>query len=229
MSKEHILVVEDEEDFLELLRYNLTKEGFRVTGVSSGEEALLTAKAQNFDLVLLDLILPGMDGLEICRHLKRGSKTHHIPIIIVTVKREDADIVAGLELGADDYIVKPFGLQVLLARIRSVLRRWSRTVSGDLEPISIHGILIHPGRHEVMIDETPVDLTTTEFRLLHLLARRPGWVFTRAQIVRGVFGDDYPFSSRSVDVQIVGLRKKLGPAGKFVETVWGEGYRLKGN
>ncbi len=227
MAKEHILVVEDDEDVLELLRYNLTREGFRVTGVTSGEEALLSTKAQTFDLILLDLILPGIDGLEICRRLKQNSRTQHIPLIMVTGKSGEADIVTGLELGADDYVVKPFSPTVLLARIRSVLRRRSRSVLGDDDPISIHGILIHPGRHEVMVEDKVLDLTATEFRLLHLLARRPGWIFNRSQIVQGIFGDDYSFSGRSVDVQIVGLRKKLGPAGQFIETVRGEGYRLK--
>jgi two-component system alkaline phosphatase synthesis response regulator PhoP len=227
MAKEHILVVEDEEDILELLRYNLTKEGFRVTGVTSGEEALRSAKTLLPDLVLLDLMLPGVDGLEICRLLKQDNRTQHLPVVMVTAKGEEADIVAGLELGADDYVTKPFSPRVLLARVRSVLRRRTRTVPGDADPVSIHGILIHPGRHEVVVEGQIVDLTATEFRLLHLLARRPGWVFTRAQIVLGVHGDDYPVSDRSVDVQVVGLRKKLGSAGQFVETVRGVGYRLK--
>ena len=229
MSKEHILVVDDEQDIQELLRYNLTEAGYKVTGVTSGEEALNTIKKQTFELILVDLILPGMDGFEICRRFKQDSRTQHIPLIIVTAKAGEPDIVTGLELGADDYIVKPFSPQVLLARIRSVLRCFTRMMQEDEIPISIHGILINPGRHEVVVGEQVVELTSAEFRLLHLLARRPGWVFTRAQIVRGVFGEDYPFSSRSVDVQIVGLRKKLGPAGKFVETVRSEGYRLKGN
>jgi two-component system phosphate regulon response regulator PhoB len=146
---------------------------------------------------------------------------------MVTGKAEEADIVTGLELGADDYVVKPFSPTVLLARVRSVLRRFTLMAPEYGVPISIHGILIHPGRHEVMVEDKALDLTSTEFRLLHLLARRPGWVFSRAQIVQGIFGDDYPFSGRSVDVQIVGLRKKLGSAGKFIETVRGEGYRLK--
>ncbi|MGQ9688711.1 MAG: response regulator [Desulfobaccales bacterium] len=227
MPKEHILVVEDEEDILELLRYNLTKEGFRVTGATSGEEALRAAKTLLPDLVLLDLMLPGIDGLEICRRLKQDSRTQHLPVVMVTAKGEEADIVTGLELGADDYLTKPFSPRVLLARVRAVLRRRSRAVPGDQEPIGIHGILIHPGRHEVVIAGEVVDLTATEFRLLHLLARRPGWVFTRAQIVQGVHGDDYPVSDRSVDVQVVGLRKKLGPAGHFIETVRGVGYRFK--
>jgi two-component system alkaline phosphatase synthesis response regulator PhoP len=227
MANEHILVVEDEEDILELLRYNFTKEGYRVTGVTSGEEALRAAKSLLPDLVLLDLMLPGVDGLEICRLLKQDNRTQHLPVVMVTAKGEEADIVAGLELGADDYITKPFSPRVLLARVRSVLRRRTRTVPGDADPVSIHGIFIHPGRHEAAVDGQTVDLTATEFRLLHLLARRPGWVFTRSQIVEGVHGDDYPVSDRSVDVQVVGLRKKLGPAGQFVETVRGVGYRLR--
>ena len=227
MANENILVVEDEEDILELLRYNLTKEGFRVTGVTSGEEALRTAKTLLPDLVLLDLMLPGVDGLEICRLLKQDDKTRHVPVVMVTAKGEEADIVTGLELGADDYITKPFSPRVLLARLRSVLRRRTRSVPGEADPVSIHGIFIHPGRHEVAVDGQVVDLTATEFRLLHLLARRPGWVFTRSQIVQEVHGDDYPVSDRSVDVQVVGLRKKLGPAGQFVDTVRGVGYRLR--
>ncbi len=227
MGKEHILAVEDEEDILELLRYNLSKEGYRVTGVTSGEEALRAAKTLLPDLVLLDLMLPGIDGLEICRRLKQDGRTQHIPLVMVTAKGEEADIVTGLEMGADDYITKPFSPRVLLARVRSVLRRHSRALPGEGEPVSVHGILIHPGRHEVLVNGESVDLTATEFRLLHLLARRPGWVFTRTQIVQGVHGDDYPVSDRSVDVQVVGLRKKLGPAGRFVETVRGVGYRFK--
>jgi len=227
MANEHILVVEDEEDILELLRYNLAKEGYRVTGVTSGEEALKSARSLLPDLILLDLMLPGVDGLDICRYLKQDSKTQHLPVVMVTAKGEEVDIVTGLELGADDYITKPFSPRVLLARVRSVLRRRTRQVPGDRDPITVHGILIHPGRHEVVVDAQPVDLTATEFRLLHLLARRPGWVFTRGQIVQGVHGDDYPVSDRSVDVQVVGLRKKLGSAGQFVETVRGVGYRIK--
>jgi two-component system alkaline phosphatase synthesis response regulator PhoP len=227
MAKEHILVVEDEEDILELLRYNLTKEGFRVTGVTSGEEALRSAKTLLPDLVLLDLMLPGVDGLEICRILKQDNRTQHLPVVMVTAKGEEADIVTGLELGADDYITKPFSPRVLLARVRSVLRRRTRNVPGEADPVSIHGILIHPGRHEVLVEGKVADLTATEFRLLHLLARRPGWVFTRSQIVQGVHGNDYPVSDRSVDVQVVGLRKKLGSAGQFVDTVRGVGYRLR--
>jgi two-component system, OmpR family, alkaline phosphatase synthesis response regulator PhoP len=227
MPKEHILVVEDEEDILELLRYNLSKEGFRVTGVVSGEEAVRAARSTPPDLIILDLMLPGMDGLTVCRELKLDAKTREAPIIILTAKGGEADIVAGLELGADDYVIKPFSPRVLLARLRAVLRRRQAEPAAASDSLELHEMTIHPGRHEVLVQGRPVDLTATEFRLLSFLGRRPGWVFTRAQIVQGVQGEDYAVSDRAVDVQIVGLRKKLGPAGKYIETVRGVGYRLK--
>jgi two-component system alkaline phosphatase synthesis response regulator PhoP len=227
MAKEHILVVEDEEDILELLRYNLAKEGFRVTGALSGEEAVRAARSTPPDLIVLDLMLPGMDGLTVCRELKMDAKTRDVPIVMLTAKGEEVDIVAGLELGADDYVTKPFSPRVLLARIRAVLRRRRVEAAPVSDSLVLHDLAIHPGRHEVLVQGRPMDLTATEFRLLHFLARRPGWVFTRAQIVQGVQGEDYSVSDRAVDVQIVGLRKKLGPAGKYIETVRGVGYRLK--
>jgi two-component system phosphate regulon response regulator PhoB len=227
MAKESILVVEDEEDILELLRYNLVKEGYRVTGVGTGEEALKAVRSSVPDLMVLDLMLPGVDGLEVCRLLRQDPQTRTLPIIMVTAKGEEADIVAGLELGADDYVTKPFSPRVLLARVRAVLRRRKQKPPDEAATLKVHDLVIHPGRHEVLVKGQPVVLTATEFRLLHLLARRPGWVFTRTQIVRGVHGDDYPVSDRSVDVQVVGLRKKLGEAGEYVETVRGVGYRFK--
>jgi two-component system phosphate regulon response regulator PhoB len=227
MAKESILVVEDEEDILELLRYNLVKEGYRVTGVGTGEEALKAVRSSVPDLMVLDLMLPGVDGLEVCRLLRQDPQTRTLPIIMVTAKGEEADIVAGLELGADDYVTKPFSPRVLLARVRAVLRRRKQKPPDEAATLKVHDLVIHPGRHEVLVKGQPVELTATEFRLLHLLARRPGWVFTRTQIVRGVHGDDYPVSDRSVDVQVVGLRKKLGEAGEYVETVRGVGYRFK--
>lgn len=227
MPKEHILVVEDEEDILELVRYNLMKEGYRVTGVLSGEEGIKAARSQPPDLIVLDLMLPGIDGLTVCRELKQDAKTRDLPIIILTAKGEEADIVAGLELGADDYVTKPFSPRVLLARLRAVLRRRQTEPQAEVDAIELHEMTIHPGRHEVLVQGRPVDLTSTEFRLLSFLARRPGWVFTRSQIVQGVQGEDYSVSERAVDVQIVGLRKKLGSAGQYVETVRGVGYRIK--
>ena len=227
MAKEHILVVDDEEDILELVRYNLVKEGYRVTTVASGEEALKSARSAQSDIILLDLMLPGVDGLEVCRLLKHDPKTQHIPIIMLSAKGEEADIVTGLELGAADYITKPFSPRVLVARLRAVLRRRATETVSESAPLTIHELVIHPGRHEVLVRNQPADLTVTEFRLLHMLARRPGWVFTRTQIVNGVHGDDYPVSDRSVDVQVVGLRKKLGVCGDYIETVRGVGYRFK--
>jgi two-component system alkaline phosphatase synthesis response regulator PhoP len=227
MAKKSIMVVEDEDDIRELLRYNLAKEGYQVTCSASGEDALKAVRVAMPDLVLLDLMLPGLDGLEVCRSLKQDPQTRNLPIIMLTAKGEEADIVAGLELGADDYITKPFSLRVLLARLRAVLRRRSAAPLPETAPITIHEMEIHPGRHEVLVQGRPVDLTATEFRLLNLLARRPGWVFTRSQIVNEIHGDDYSVTERAVDVQMVSLRKKLGPCGKYLETVRGIGYRFK--
>lgn len=227
MSKERILIVEDEEDILELVRYNLSREGYQVAGVTSGEEALKKIKSEPYDLIILDLMLPGMDGLEVAKVLKQDSNVQNIPIVMLTAKGEEADIVTGLELGADDYITKPFSPRVLIARIRAVLRRKATDLPDDSAIIQIHDMLIHPGRREVLIQGLPVELTYTEFQVLYYLAQRPGWVFTRTQIVDAVRGDDYPVTDRSVDVQIVGLRKKLGSCGQYIETVRGVGYRFK--
>jgi len=227
MSKERILLVEDEEDILELVRYNLSREGFTVTPVASGEEALTILKEKVYDLVLLDLMLPGIDGLEICRILKSDAATKDVPVVMLTAKSEEADIVAGLELGADDYITKPFSPRVLSARVKAVLRRRAAPVVDESAALNLDSLMIHPGRHEVHVDGKPVKLTLTEFRILHLLARRPGWVFSRYQIINNVQGEDHIVTDRSVDVQIVGLRKKLGSAGKRIETIRGVGYRFK--
>jgi len=227
VPKEKILVVDDEEDILELIRYNLAREGYRVTGVASGEQALKTAGFEPHDLVLLDLMLPGIDGLEVARRLKANARTRSIPIVMLTAKGEEADVVAGLELGADDYLTKPFSPRILLARIKAVLRRKTTVTEDPQRVINVNDLFIDPGRRAVTVNGQPVELTYTEFQVLHLLASRPGWVFTRSQIVDGVRGADYPVTDRAVDVQIVGLRKKLGPAGKTIETVRGVGYRFK--
>ncbi len=227
MAKERILVVDDEEDILELVRFNLDREGYRVICTTSGEKALETAKTEFPDLIVLDLMLPGIDGLESTKLLKNDPGTRDIPIVMLTAKGEEADIVTGLELGADDYITKPFSPRILVARVRAVLRRNIKEPMEESSILRIHDLVIHPGRREVLIDGKPVQLTFTEFGILKFLARRPGWVFTRAQIVDAVRGDDYFVTDRSVDVQIVGLRKKLGPAGNYIETVRGVGYRFK--
>ena len=229
MSKERILVVDDEEDILELVRYNLAKEGYHVTGAITGEDALKKAGGEAFDLIVLDLMLPGIDGLEVTKKLKNNRATEQIPIVMLSAKGEEADIVTGLELGADDYITKPFSPKVLIARVRTALRRKNITPDDHVAVVHIHNLEIHPGRRSVLANGNPVDLTFTEFQVLYILARRPGWVFTRGQIVDAVRGDDYPVTDRSVDVQIVGLRKKLGSCGKYIETVRGVGYRFREN
>jgi len=227
MAHEKILVVEDEPEILELVRYSLEKQGHRVSCAASGEEALRMVRAEVPDLIVLDLMLPGMDGMEVCRNLKRQSATETVPIVMLTAKGEEADVVAGLEMGADDYVTKPFSPRVLVARLRAVLRRKAAEPVAETAAIRINDVVIDPGRHEVLVRGKPVELTATEFRVLHVLAQRPGWVFTRYQIAGSIHGGDLVVTDRSIDVQIVGLRKKLGSAGHYIETVRGVGYRLK--
>lgn len=227
MAVKQILIVEDEKDVMELIRYNLAKEGFHCEAACDGQEALKKAQETLPDLVLLDLMLPEVDGLEVCKRLKSSSQTEHIPVVMVTAKSDEADIVTGLELGAEDYITKPFSPRVLVARVRAVLRRQTAEIPGKTTVVRIHDIQIDPGRHKVVVKDKVIDLTSSEFGLLHFLASRPGWVFTRYQIVDAIHGADYPVTDRSIDVQVVGLRKKLGLAGKYIETVRGIGYRFK--
>lgn len=227
MSGEKILVVDDEENIRELVRYNLAREGYQVTTVGSGEEALKQVSSKLPDLIVLDLMLPGMDGFDVCRQLKNDARTAHIPIVMLTVKGEESDIVVGLELGADDYITKPFSPKVLLARLKAVLRRREKEPAGEADVMTIGDLIIHPGRHEVLVQGKPVELTATEFRILHLMARKPGWVFTRYQIVDAARGENIAVTARSVDFHITSLRRKLGPCSDYIETVWGVGYRFK--
>ncbi len=225
MAKEKVLLVEDAEDILELVRYNLTKEGWHVFCALSGEEALAAVQQHNFDVILLDIMLPGIDGLEVCRRLRHDPSTAHVPVIMLTAKSEETDMVVGLELGADDYVSKPFSPRVLTARIRAVLRR--REPSGQAaEILSIGDLRIDRSRHEVRGKGELIRLTATEFGILLCLVLRPGWVFSRYQIVEAVRGGDYSVTDRAVDVQIVGLRKKLGELGCCIETVRGVGYRF---
>ncbi|NQU26739.1 MAG: response regulator transcription factor [Candidatus Marinimicrobia bacterium] len=223
-----IMVVDDEVDILELVCYNLEESGYRTIRVETGEEALKQVQKTNPDLIILDLMLPAINGLEVCRILKNNLSTADIPIIMLTARGEESDIVTGLELGADDYVTKPFSPRVLLARIKAVIRR-PKSVSKDKrkENLTYENISISPGRRQVKVDDIKIELTFTEFEILHLLLRHPGWVFTRNQIVEQVRGDNYPVTDRSVDFQIVGLRKKLGDAGDLIETVRGVGYRIK--
>lgn len=227
MVRHHLLVIEDDEDITELVHYNFTREGYQVTCRLSGEEGLTAARTVRPDLILLDLMLPGIDGLEVCRQFKQDERTRHIPIVMLTAKGEEPDIVAGLELGADDYIPKPFSPKVLVARVRAVLRRREMAPAGSDAVLTLRELTIDPHRREVLLAGDPLELTFTEFSVLHLLAQRPGWVYTRYQIVDSVRGEEYAVTERAVDVQISGLRKKLGPAGRCIETVRGVGYRFK--
>ncbi|PJA74320.1 DNA-binding response regulator [bacterium CG_4_9_14_3_um_filter_65_15] len=226
MPKPVILIVEDEEDIAELLDYNLQRGGYRTVKTHTGEDGLDHALDEGCDLVLLDLMLPGMGGLEVCRRLKEDKRAAEIPVMMLTAKGEEDDIIAGFAAGADDYITKPFRPKVLLARVNAVLRRGpARRVSED-DVLEIGELLIHPGRHEVTAAGQGLDMTRTEFQILHFLASRPGWVFTRRQIVRAVHGEDYPVTGRSVDVQIAAVRRKLGPHGSMIQTVRGVGYKM---
>ncbi len=227
MINKHIVIIEDEVDIQELISFNLSKEGYKVTGFLTGEEGLTGVIELKPDMVLLDLMLPGVDGLEICRQLKKDSNTEHIPIIMITAKSDESDVVTGLELGADDYLSKPFSPRVLVARIRSLFRRLKAKEVTSKSIIKLTDISIDPAKFEVLVQSKPVALTLTEFQILHHLAQKPGWVFTRDQLIDAIRGEDTIITDRSIDVQIVGLRKKLGESGKNIETVRGIGYRFK--
>lgn len=228
MSRGVILVVDDEVDIQELIRYNLKKDGFSVHTVGTGEEALTAAVDLRPDAIILDLMLPGIDGAQVCRRLKADATTQEIPIVMLTAKSEDADIVAGLEIGADDYVTKPFSPKVLIARLRAALRKMREPGQKPaVERLKGHGITMDLSRYEVTCDGREISLSATEFAILEFLMYNPGWVFSRNKIIDAVRGKDYPVTERSVDVQILGLRKKLGDHGHFIETVRGVGYRLK--
>ncbi len=222
-----VLVVEDEEDIRELLNFNLRRAGFEVVLAASGEAALSAVSDHIPSLVLLDLMLPGIDGYEVCRRLRKSPQTRHLPIIMLTARADSDDVATGLHTGADDYVAKPFTANILVARIKSVLRR-SRPNRDQVDDVlTVASLIIRPGCHEVSANGVPVVLTPTEFQILVMLARRPGWVFSRSQIISKVRGRSYVATSRSVDVQVVSLRRKLGPSGSLIETVRGVGYRLQ--
>jgi two-component system alkaline phosphatase synthesis response regulator PhoP len=227
MAGESVLVVEDERDILELIKHRLVKEGFLVESAVTAEEGLEKAREKPPDLIVLDLMLPGIDGFDACRILKNDKRTQHIPIVMLTAKGEESDIVAGLETGADDYITKPFSLPVLVARLNAVLRRENGTRVNGGEAIHSHGVTIHTGRHEVLVNNDKVSLTPTEFMILNLLIRHPGWIYNRGQIIDATRDGEAIVTDRAVDVQIVNLRKKLGNAGRLIETVRGVGYKFK--
>ena len=228
MKREKVLVIEDEADILELLQYNLEREGYRVFTAMKGEEGILLAKKEGPQLILLDLMLPGIDGIEVCRRLRGDPVTSEISIIMVTAKEEETDQVLGLSIGADDYITKPFSSKVLLARVKAVLRRGHIGDASETgEVISRGHLVIDIARHEVLINNKSVVLTHTEFKLLHFLASHPGRVFTRDHLLSRVIGDDAIVLSRNIDVHVRSVRKKLGNYRDSIETIRGVGYRFR--
>ena len=224
MKNNKILLVDDEQDILELLEYNLVKQDFDIVKCDNGEDALSVSRDQDIDLILLDLMLPGISGIDVCRILKNDEITKNIPIIMITAKGEESDIIKGLEVGADDYVTKPFSISVLTARIKSILRRNSYTEKSSIN--SFEELSIEVNSREVYVDKKRIDLTYTEFEILRLLSSHHKWVYTRDQIIDNVHGEDYAVTDRSIDFQIVGLRKKLGSASRFIKTIRGVGYRF---
>lgn len=233
MGKLNVLVVEDEADIQQLVSYNLIKAGFNVTCADSGEEALDLLQVGDIDCVLLDLMLPGISGIDVCKAMRsgEGNKLSTIPVIMLTAKGEEEDVVRGLDSGADDYVTKPFSPKILVARIKAVAKRsfLENKEDGDNSKlvISIDSLEINRGHHEVRLSGVELQLTMTEFGILELLAGKPGWVFTRQQIIDAVRGYDFLITPRAIDVQIFGLRRKLGHYGRLIETVRGIGYRYK--
>jgi len=220
-----ILAVDDEEPILELISYHLSKEGFKVIPAKTGNEAIKRCFEEYPDLVLLDLLLPDINGLDVAKVLRANENTQSIPIIMVTAKGDETDVVVGLEVGADDYITKPFSPKVLIARIKATLRR--QKASEEKDTINLGDLIILIKEHEVYWKGKKITLTNSEFKVLTSLAKRPNWVFTRYQIVDLIHGEDYAVTDRSVDVLIASIRKKLGDGGELIETVRGVGYKLK--
>ena len=226
MGKGTVVVIDDEKDLIELVRYNLEKEGFDVIGAMNGEAGLEIARQHRPNLILLDLMLPGMDGLEVCRRIRSDNSTVRIPIIILTAKADEPDRIVGLELGADDYITKPFSPRELAARVKAVLRR-----AGDhqepAEVIRRGDLLVDVARHEVSCKGAKVSLTATEFRILQFLASRPGRVYSRNEIMDAAMGHDSAVLDRTIDVHVAAIRKKLGKCGELIETLRGVGYKFQ--
>lgn len=230
MARAVILVIEDDPDIRELLVYALGKEGYQTEQAASGEAGLKLAKQAKPDLIILDIMLPGIDGLEVLRKLKHEPRLRPIPVLIASARGEEADVVSGLELGADDYVTKPFSPRVLVARVRTALRRASEAAApqADEAPVlTINDFVLDVPRHELMLGGRSIDLSATEFAILEHLARSPGRVFTRTQLIDAIRGHDYPVTDRSIDVQVLGIRKKLGDRADILETVRGVGYRFK--
>ena len=234
MAGEKILIVEDDPDIAEMISYNLGKEGYSIVLTDNGEDAVARAQKEHPAIIILDIMLPGMDGMEVCRTLKQADETRHMPIIMLSARSQETDKVVGLELGADDYVTKPFSPRELIARIRAVLRRGRPLHIGDIGDAGDTGQVVRSGevevdslRHRVTVSGTEVALTSTEFKLLEFLAQRPGEAITRQQILDSVFGYSSDVYDRTVDTHIKTLRKKLGQAKGCIETVRGVGYRFR--
>lgn len=227
MKQATILVIEDDADIVELLQYNLSKEGFRVRIARDGDTGIQEARRYRPDLILLDLMLPGVDGLEVCRRLKRDPELSTTPIVMVTAKSEESDVVTGLEMGADDYLSKPFSPRELLARVRAVLRRGVSAKDHEQARLDFGSVVLDRPRHEVSIDGKVVEFTRAEFRLLWALGSSPGRVFARDELVEFITGGEAHISDRNVDVHISAVRKKLEPYSDLVKTVRGVGYKIK--
>jgi DNA-binding response OmpR family regulator len=227
-TREKIVVIEDEADILEVLQYNLKREGYRVHASRNGENGLDIVRRENPDLVLIDLMLPGLDGLEVCKRLQADPVTSAIPVIMVTAKGEESDIVLGLQLGADDYVTKPFSPKELLARVKAVLRRGPpRETVAASDRIVRDGLVVDLAKHQVSVDGEPVTLTATEMRLLHFLAAHPGRVFSRDQLLSRAIGDHAVVIDRNIDVHVGAIRRKLGRCRDLIETIRGVGYRFQ--
>jgi len=228
VKTDRIVVIEDEEDILEVIAYNLRREGFEVTTSTSGEDGLAKIDRAAPNLVILDLMLPEIDGLDLCRKLKADPVTQAVPIIMVTAKGEESDVVLGLGMGADDYMVKPFSPKELVARVKAVLRRSRNLPEKERKDRIVRdGVVIDPQRHDVRVDGESIVLTATEFRLLHFLAAHPGRVFTRDQLLTRVIGEEAIVIDRNIDVHVRAIRKKLGEQRQLIETIRGVGYRFK--
>ena len=229
MNRRKIIVIEDEPDIVEVISYSLKREGYNVLAVDRGDESINLIRNQSPSLIILDLMLPGMDGLSVCRQLKSDPIVKDIPVIMISAKGEESDIVIGLEMGADDYLTKPFGPRELLARVKAVSRRGQVKESQSKERIVLQNLTIDVARHEVRVDDEMVSLTATEFKILHQLAAHPGRAFTREQLLNRVLGMGVVVVDRNIDVHIRSVRKKLGDAAQLIQTIRSVGYRILDN
>jgi two-component system phosphate regulon response regulator PhoB len=225
-NKKHILIVDDDSDIPDLLDYTLSMEGFKVTCVTTGEEAIEFVIKDPPDLIILDIILPGINGLEVLKQLNNKAIINNVLVIILSAKSEETDIVLGLELGASDYVTKPFSVKVLISRVKAVLRDKTEAVVNNSEVITVGDLNIYPRKRRVTISGKPVEITNIEFNILELMAKKPGWVFSRSQIMDFIHNEGHKVTNRSIDVHIYGLRKKLGTGKMYLQTVHSAGYRI---